>query len=190
MDVGGLIMRLDGVLRYIARLFDDAYIVFMAAISPIMYNFFFPEQQYFYGACAVLGLIGLDLSTKLYSLGRISGGMKKAFKERIINSRSLCKGTMDKLLVLGIMLIVCGCAYWLTPLTEVAIWFTQAVFTLMFLRDALSVVENLNDCGIAGMGLFEKIVKKKIDNYCGEEAVDNLEKTTKEDTDEQNTDHL
>jgi len=43
---------------------------------------------------------------------------------------------------------------------------------LMFLRDVLSILENLRDAGIKGLGLFERLVKNKIKEYVPDEPVD------------------
>lgn len=63
------------------------------------------------------------------------------------------------------MLIICGCAYRLTVIDVIAVWFTQLVYTLMFLRDLLSILENLSDAGIGGLKIFEKAVQKKMGEY-------------------------
>ncbi|MEA5085123.1 MAG: hypothetical protein VB018_13395 [Lachnospiraceae bacterium] len=70
----------------------------------------------------------LYLVTKLHALSKQSGGLKKAFIEQKISSSSFYKVTRDKLLVFGILIIVGGCAYRLTVISEVGCassnWFT------------------------------------------------------------------
>lgn len=167
--------------NYIQNLFQNHILVCFAAIGAFLYSFFFPDTQYLYSAIAVLGIMLLDLLTKLYALNRQAGGLKKAVRSQQINSFSFFNGTMDKLFVFGVMMIICGFAYRLTVISSIAIWFTQAVYTLMFFRDILSIFENFRDAGIKDMGMFEKLVKKKMEQYMDEDedsiqALDGIEK--------------
>ena len=146
---------------YVQKLFGNTIVVCATTIGVSVYNFFFPDINYLYGAGAVLGVMILDLITKIFALTRGAGGVIKAFKTRKINSHQFCKGTTNKLVVFGVMLIICGCAYRLTIIDTIAVWFTQLVFTLMFLRDVLSILENLDDAG-CDVGLFKKAVRKKM----------------------------
>jgi phage-related holin len=178
-------MSLSDVGSYIQKLFQNHILVFLSAIGAFLYNFFFPDTQYLYSAAAVLGIMLLDLLTKLYALKRQAGGWKKSLCSQHINSFSFFRGTMDKLFVFGVMMIICGFAYRLTVISGIAVWFTQAVYTLMFLRDILSIFENFRDAGIKNMGMFEKLVKKKMTEYVDQEDVDAIVKdfaATKKET--------
>lgn len=149
----------------VKKLFDNEIFITIGAIWATVSNFLFPSSTIYTAAMAVLGIMALDLLTKLFALVRQSGGVKKAFKCRKITSAKFAKGTLDKLIIFGVMLIISGCAYNLIIIEEVATWFTQIVFTVMFLRDALSILENLNDAGVSGLGLFKKVINKKIEEY-------------------------
>ena len=74
-------------------------------------------------------------------------------------------------------MIMCGFAYRLTVISSIALWFTQAVYTLMFFRDVLSIFENFRDAGIKGMGIFEKVVKKKMAEYIDQDEIDQIVST-------------
>jgi phage-related holin len=145
-------------------------------------TFLFPESAYITASAAVLGMMALDLLTKLYALSKQAGGLRKAFKQHKINSKSFAKGTMDKLVVFGVLLIICGCAYRISPIESLATWFMQVVFSLMFLRDTLSIIENLTDADVGGLSLFKRAVKKKLNEYVDEEGSDAM------DTENNNTD--
>lgn len=167
-------MSLQEIGSYIQKLFHNHILVALSAIGAFLYNFFFPDTQYLYSAVAVLGIMLLDLVTKLYALKRQAGGVKQAFHSQHINSFSFFRGTMDKLFVFGVMMIICGFAYRLTVISGIAVWFTQAVYTLMFFRDILSIFENFRDAGIKNMGMFEKLVKKKMEEYVDQADVDQI----------------
>ena len=150
----------------IKKLFDNEIIVGIGAAWAGIVTFIFPTASIKTAAGAVLILMGLDLITKIFALAKKNGGLKRALRIHKISSKKFAKGTLDKLIIFGVMLIIGGCAYKLMLIKDIAIWFTQAVYTIMFLRDVLSIIENLNDAGVQGLGLFKHIVKKKLDDYC------------------------
>lgn len=151
--------------QYLKKLFQVDFLFLVSGAGALLYKFLFPQKQYFYGAAAVLVIMVLDLCTKLFSISRQGGGVKVALVTHKISSSAFARGTTDKLLVFGIMLIICGCAYRLTVIDAIAVWFTQMVYTLMFLRDLLSILENLNDAGVGGLKIFKKAVEKKMVEY-------------------------
>ena len=143
-------------------------------------KYLFPSEEYLVASGAVLGIIILDLITKLYSLTRQSGSFRKAVREKRINSKAFTKGTIDKLIVFGVMLIICSLLYNVAIVSEVAIWFTQATFTLMFFKDVLSILENLDDAGIE-VGVFKYVVRKKMESYLPDEEIKKLERNDEDE---------
>lgn len=156
----------------IKRYFENDVIVGLGAAWAWIVTFLFPTSTFATAAGAVLILMGLDLLTKIFALSKQNGGFRKAVRCRKIASNKFAKGTIDKLLIFGIMLVISGCAYNLILIKDIAIWFTQAVYTIMFLRDVLSIIENLNDAGVQGLGLFKKCIQKKLDDITDEEDND------------------
>ena len=150
----------------IKRYFENDVLIALGTIWAYIVTFLLPTSAIATSVGAVLIIMCLDLVTKLYSLARQSGGLRKAFKCRRISSNKFAKGTLDKLVIFGVMLVINGCAYNLMMIKDIAVWFSQVVFTVMFLRDVLSILENLHDSGIQGLGLFKKLVQKKLDNIC------------------------
>jgi len=166
-------MRIGDIFSYIQKLFENYIIVFISAVGAFLYSFFFPTQEYKVAAVAVLSIMILDILTKLLALSRQAGGLREAIHNRKIKSESLAKGTLDKMIVFAVMLIICGLLYNMSIISEVAIWFTQLVFILMFFRDVLSILENLDDAGIE-VGIFKYVVKKKMKEYISEEELDKI----------------
>lgn len=148
------------------RYFENDVLIALGTLWAYIVTFLLPTSAIATSVSAVLIIMCLDLVTKLYSLARQSGGLRKAFKSRQISSNKFAKGTLDKLVIFGAMLVINGCAYNLMMIKDIAIWFSQVVFTVMFLRDVLSILENLHDSGIQGLGLFKKLVQNKLDNIC------------------------
>jgi phage-related holin len=161
-------------MEYIRKIFEDKILVALGAIWAFIYQLCFPEASYAVGALAVLGIMALDLLTKLFALSRQSGGIIKAVRKHCINSKSFARGTMDKLIVFAVMLLICGLAYRISPISDIAVWFTQMVYALMFFRDLLSIVENFNDAGI-DMGAFERVIKRKQKEVLGDIEEDDKE---------------
>ena len=153
----------------IKRLFDNEVVVTLGIIWAWIVSFLFPTPLVATAAGAALIMMVLDLMTKIFALARQNGGLRRAFKCRKISSNKFARGTLDKLIIFGVMLVISGCAYNLMFIPEISTWFAQVIFTIMFLRDALSIIENLHDAGVQGLGLFKKVVKKKLDKYCDDE---------------------
>lgn len=181
MQRGLVSLNVEDIWVYIKTLFSDHILVYISAFGAMIVRFLFPTYEYKVGAIAVMCIIILDVITKIYSLSRINGGLKEALKSREINSRSLAKGTLDKLVVFAVMLIICGLLYNMTIIAELAIWFTQVVFLLMFFRDVLSVLENLSDAGLE-VGIFKFVVRRKLEEYVSEEELDKISPGKKEGT--------
>lgn len=154
----------------VKKLFDNRLVNAIGAAWGALMSFLFPTSAILTASSAVLLIIGLDLITKLFALSRQNGGFRQAFKKHVINSQKFAKGTIDKLIIFGTLLILSGCAYNILVVDEIAVWFTQIVFSIMFLRDTLSVLENLHDAGISGLSIFKKIIRKKLCEYTGDES--------------------
>ena len=154
---------------YIKNLFENGIFLAVSTVWGVISTFLFPEDVIMTAALAVLGIMLVDLLTKIFALSKQSGGIKRAIKGHRITSAKFAKGTLDKLIVFGVMLIIGGCAYCISPVSTAATGFMQIVFSLMFLRDILSIIENLTDAGVSGLGPFKKLFAKKMEDYCGEE---------------------
>ena len=178
-------------MAYVHKLFEDWILVFLATCGACIGKFLFPSTAIKAGAVAVLIVMILDLLTRLFAESRKSGGYRKAIATHAIASNKFARGTLDKLIVFGVMLVLCDCAYMLTVIEDVALWFTQIVFAIMFLRDALSIVENLTDAGVSNMAIFKKVFKKKLEDITNLDDTDlgptaksvDTPEATKSDTD-------
>ena len=158
-------MDMFNLIEYLRQLFKNHVLVAISAAGAFLYSWILPAPEYKIGAFAVLGAMIVDLWSKLYSIKRKGGGWRKAVFSHSINSASFLRGTIDKLIIFGVMTIICGLAYHISLISSIAVWFTQMVYILMLLRDALSIVENLTDSGVKGLGIFKKLLKLKIKDY-------------------------
>ena len=157
-------------MAYIKSLFSNCAMVTVGTIGGTILAFLFPESIYLTSFLVVLGIMVLDLLTKIYALSKQNKGLRAAFKSKAITSKKFGKGTMDKLIVLFVFTLICAAAYKLSPISSVAAWFMQVSYTVMFLRDVLSIIENLTEAGVSGLSMFKKIIKKKTSDYIEEKT--------------------
>ena len=160
-----------GLICQAKNMFSSYIIVALAAIWGVISAFLFPEAVYLDVYMAVLGAIVLDLLTKLYSLAKQANchffkGLRLAFHDKKINSKRFAKGTTDKLTIFLVLVNLCGLAYLISPITAISVGLMHTVFAVMFLRDFISILENLSDAGIGGLAIFKKIANKELRKIC------------------------
>ena len=98
-----------------------------------------------------LGAVGiaivLDILTKFWALSKCNGGYRAATRDRKIWSRTLWDGTKLKLYAYLVVFILAGLSYRVAPLVQAAVLLATVVYSVIFLREAQSIVENLCDAG-------------------------------------------
>ncbi len=119
-----------------------------------------PDATFKAASISVLICIVLDILTKYWSLSR-DGGLIKAFKNKVINSNTFFVKTARKLIVYMIVLILCGASYRLTPVAGISIITASIIYSIMFLRECMSVLENLRDGGISDFNWLLDILRRK-----------------------------
>ncbi len=131
----------------------------------------FPEQAYLTAFCAVLGVMVLDVITKYYSIAVKHGGFWRSLKDKFINSNSMWVGTSRKIFTYLIIFIMVGLSYRVSPVAGVASFLGTIVYSLLFLRECQSILENLEDAG-SDVGWLTAIVKKRKKKILEEEGVE------------------
>lgn len=134
----------------------------------------FPEQAYLTAFCSVLGVMVLDVITKYYSIAANHGGFWKSLKNKFINSNSMWVGTSRKIFTYLMIFIMVGLSYRVSPVAGVASFLGTIVYSLLFLRECQSILENLEDAG-ADVGWLTAIVKKRKKKILEDEGVDENE---------------
>ncbi len=132
--------------NYIEKLISGTKPIWAFFISCINYVLF-PDKAYQTAAIAVGGAILLDIITKYIALSKGAGGYQKAVKTKIIYSKTLWDGTRIKLVSYLIVFILAGLSYRVTMLTQVSVFLATVVYTVIFLREAQSILENLCEAG-------------------------------------------
>lgn len=136
--------------NYISKATTEVNSVFAFIITAISY-IMFPEEAYATAALALGGAILMDIISKYTALSVQSKGLRKAFKEGKIFSKSLWEGTRIKLMTYLSISIMVGLSYRLNALpsafTAVSKFMATVIYTVLFLREFQSMLENFRDAG-------------------------------------------
>lgn len=120
----------------------------------------FPDKAYFYAMAAVIAAALCDILTKSYSICKKHGGYKNALKEKKLFSKSLWKGTEVKIISYLTISILTGLSYRVIYLKQAGIMLGTFVYSVMFMREFQSNIENLIEAG-ADLDWLLLFAKKK-----------------------------
>lgn len=121
----------------------------------------FPDAAYVPAAIAVGAAVILDILTKFYALAANNGGYIKATKNKIIYSDILWRKTKTKLFAYLVVMILSGLSMRVAPLEQMGIFVATIVYSVIFLRECQSNVENLIDAGAEWLVPFLFWLRKK-----------------------------
>ncbi len=155
---------------YLKNAFESVQPIMALLLSAIMYVMF-PESSYLTGFCAVVGVMVLDIITKYYSIAVKHGGLWNSLKGKFINSNDMWVGTSRKIFAYFIIFIMVGLSYRVSPVAGVASFLGTVVYSVLFLRECQSILENLNDAG-SDVGWLLAIVKKRKKKILENEGVE------------------
>lgn len=155
---------------YIEKAFTGLKPFIGAVIAGLCY-ICFPDRAYFLSLMAVLAAAGMDIVTKSYSIIVQCGGYKKAVQCKKLFSKTLWEGTRRKIISYTSIAILTGLSYRVIYLKEAGIVLGSFVYSVMFMREFQSNIENLVEAGadLHWLLLFAK--KKNKDLTKGNEEV-------------------
>lgn len=131
----------------------------------------FPDDAYIPASIALVSALVLDILTKYYSISVQNGGLKNAIKTRKISSSSLWIGTQRKIISYLVIMVLCGLSVRVTMLTSVAVFLSTVAYSIMFLRESQSCVENLIDAGHEDLEWLLFWLKRKQDKVLETEDI-------------------
>lgn len=137
---------IERTIEYISKAFTGLKPLY-GLIAGLISYLFFPERAYFLALMAVIIASTLDIFTKLYALCKVNGGYEEAVKTGKLFSRSLWKGTEVKIVSYIIVTMLTGLSYRVIFLREAGILIASFVYSVMFMREFQSNVENLCEAG-------------------------------------------
>ncbi|SCG82728.1 hypothetical protein DW1_1155 [Proteiniborus sp. DW1] len=177
---------MDEAIKNITSYIDRAFTgikPFLGLIFSWIGYIIFPEKVYFLSLMAVLGASFLDIITKSISICKIHGGYKNAIKEKKLFSKSLWKGTQIKIISYLFISILTGLSYRVIYLKEAGILLASFVYSVMFMREFQSNVENLIEAGadLHWLLLFSRKKNKELMKPYEEDEKDKPKKDSNEE---------
>ena len=161
---------MEQLQTYIAKAMAGA-IPYLGAFLGIFNYVIFPDKAILTSACAVGALIILDILTKYVALSHQAGGYMKAVRNCSISSNKLWEGTRIKLYSYLVVAILVGLSYRVVQLEQLSVFLASVVYSILFLREAQSVLENLCDAG-ADFRWLLRWTKNKQDQIFDQEGID------------------
>ena len=160
---------MEQLQTYIAKAMAGA-IPYLGAFLGIFNYVLFPDKAILTSACAVGALIILDIITKYVALSHQAGGYMKAVRNCSISSNKLWDGTRIKLYSYLVVAILVGLSYRVVQLEQLSVFLASVVYSILFLREAQSVLENLCDAG-ADFRWLLRWTKNKQDQIFDQEGI-------------------
>lgn len=153
------------VWEYVLKVFDQVKIGLGAAMSVGIY-LFFPSKTLLISLGAVLIAASFDVITKFYCISCQVGGYKKAVKIGAIWSKTLWQLTEIKIVSYLVISLLVGLSYRVLMFDAIPKMLGSFVYSMMFLREFQSIVENLIGAGadLEWLLLFAKNKEKHIIN--------------------------
>lgn len=141
-------------------------------LSSIISYLLFPDYAYQTSAMVLGVAIILDIVTKYMALSHEANGYRNAVRTRKIFSGTLFEKSKRKIILYLILAILAGLAYRVTPLAQFGIFFGTTMYAVLFLREAQSILENLDDAGYE-VGWIINWAKKKEKEVLNEDNATN-----------------
>jgi phage-related holin len=136
----------DSVTEYIEKTLSGSKPWWAFLLSGINY-IFFPDQALLIAFYAVGIAMMMDILTKYRAIGRNNGGVTNARKIGKLSSKQLWFGTKDKLFTYFVIFIFAGLSYRVTVFKEASVFLSTVAYTVIFLREFQSCLENLDEAG-------------------------------------------
>lgn len=122
----------------------------------------FPHSAMLMPAATLSCMVLVDILTKFYSISKSQGGWLKAFRLGKWNSNRFFVGARKKLIDIGVLFVVCGLTVRFSNSFELAgLAFTTFAYSVMMLREIMSVFENMIEAGHDGFRVYLGWIKKK-----------------------------
>lgn len=130
------------MLKYLETVLESVKPIYVFLITSISY-ILFPTETYKTSAVVLACAVILDIATKYYALGKRNGGIWNAIKTGHIQSSKLWTGTLNKVFVYLVLMILAGLSVRVSPVEQIATFFSSFVYFWLFLREGQSCLENI-----------------------------------------------
>jgi len=153
----------NDIIDYIAKAFTG-HKPLLAAILSAIGAILFPVPFYKWSFMAVMFAAALDILTRLYAICKKHNGYANAVKMKKIFSKTLWKGSEVKIVSYLFIAVLTGLSYRVVFLEQVGIFIASFVYSVMFMREFQSNIENLIEAGadLDWLLLFSKKKNKEL----------------------------
>lgn len=154
---------INDVLEYLGKAFTGKKPIIGAILGTIG-TILFPVPFYRTSFMAVMVAALCDAITKNYAICKNNGGYKNSLKLKKIFSKTLWKGTEIKLVSYLTIALLTGLSYKVVYLEQMGIFIASFVYSVMFMREFQSNIENLIEAGadLDWLLLFSKKKNKEL----------------------------
>lgn len=155
------------IIKYLEQSFTGAK-PFIAGVISVLTYMLFPDLAFKNALLAVVIASSLDIVTKCFAIITKEGGYFKSVRSGKLFSKTMWTGTKTKIFSYLIISILTGLSYRVIFLKEAGVIIGSFVYSVMFLREFQSNIENLIEAG-ADLGWLKNFVKKKHDKLIEDE---------------------
>ncbi|RVU53818.1 phage holin family protein [Anaerosphaera multitolerans] len=149
------------IIDYLSKAFSGLKPLIGGILSILTY-ILFPHADFKYALIAVTIAAFLDIFTKAYAIIRKNGGYFKSVRNKKLFSRTMWERTIVKIFSYLIIFALTGLSYRVVFLKEASKIMASFVYSVIFLREFQSNIENLIEAG-ADLGWLKSFVKKRYD---------------------------
>lgn len=128
-------------------------------MSFLMY-ILFPTEIYLTWATVIGIVFVLNIFTKIHAIAVNNGGFLEAIKSKKLTSLEIWNEAKKRIVSYLVVMILAGLSYRFGILGEIMTFFGSIIYTLMFLRESHSVIENMIDAGY-NLNWILPIIKRK-----------------------------
>lgn len=150
---------IERIIEYIAKAFTGLKPLYGSIVGLISY-LFFPEKAYYLALMAVITAATMDIITKVYAISKVNGGYRQAVRSGKLFSKTFWQGTEVKIFSYLTVTLLTGLSYRVIFLKEAGVLLASFVYSVMFMREFQSNIENLCEAG-ADLNWLLLFAKKK-----------------------------
>jgi len=132
-----------------------------AAVVSVFSYVICPNSAYVPAVIAVWVAVVLDIFTRWYANARNGGGLYRALKSRAINSDAFWDGTKSKIVSYLVVQILAGLTMRVEQWATLSGAVVTVIYSIMFIREFISNLENLQDAGANWVGPLLCFMRKK-----------------------------
>jgi phage-related holin len=158
-------LEFNEIMSEVASYLVHAWIAvnpFLKWAGSILAYVLFPTETYVTYGMIVGGMVIADLITKYYAVAKNNGGLWNAIKTGKLSSNSMWIGTRKKIVSYFLVMILVGLSYRFELLQAPAEFLGTLAYTVIFLREGQSIIENMMEAGYRReLGWIHLVIRRR-----------------------------